>query len=315
MSRCLVTGAAGFIGSHLCEALLEKGHDVVGLDAFIPYYPRPVKEMNLKSLLRHGRFQFIEADLRKDDLAEAVSDCEVIFHLAAMAGLVKSWSELALYSSCNILGTQQLLEAARYEGTPHFIQVSTSSAYGREATGPETSPLTPISPYGITKLAAEQLCFAYQENFGVPITVLRYFSVYGPRQRPDMGYNILIRCLMENKPFMKYGDGEQTRSNTYVADCVNATLLVFENRDAVLGEVFNVGGGEIVSLNAVINMLEEIMGKEAVIEMRDPRPGDQQHTSANIDKIKTILGYTPMTSVRDGLQAQVKWQKEIARSL
>ena len=311
MSRCLVTGAAGFIGSHLCEALLEKGHDVVGLDAFIPYYPRSVKERNLEHLLRRGRFQFIEADLRKDELSEAVSDCEVIFHLAAMAGLQKSWSDLALYSSCNILGTQQLLEAARYEGTPHFIQVSTSSAYGREATGPETSSTAPCSPYGITKLAAEQLCFAYQDNFGLPVTILRYFSVYGPRQRPDMGYNILIRCLMQNKPFMKFGDGEQTRSNTYVADCVNATLLAFENRDAALGEVFNVGGGEIVSLNSVINILEEITGKEAMIELRDPRPGDQQHTAANIEKIKTYLGYAPMTPVREGLQAQIDWQKEL----
>lgn len=314
MSRCLVTGAAGFIGSHLCEALLELGHDVVGLDAFIPYYPRPIKEANLHGLLQHGRFQFLEADLRTDELAEAVSDCEVIFHLAAMAGLIKSWSELELYSSCNILGTQRLLEAARYEGTPHFIQISTSSAYGREATGPETSPLEPCSPYGITKLAAEQLCLAYQNNFGVPVTILRYFSVYGPRQRPDMGYNILIRCLMENKPFIKFGDGEQTRSNTYVSDCVNATLLAFQNRDAALGEIFNVGGGEIVSLNTAIGMLEDLMGKRAIIEMRDPRPGDQKHTAANIEKITTRLGYNPRTPVLEGLQAQVTWQKESVRN-
>jgi nucleoside-diphosphate-sugar epimerase len=184
--------------------------------------------------------------------------------------------------------------------------------YGREATGPETSPRAPCSPYGVTKLAAEHLCRAYESNFHVPITVLRYFSVYGPRQRPDMGYNILIRCLLEDKPFMMFGDGEQTRSNTYVSDCVNATLLAFEKRDTALGEVYNIGGGEIVSLNRVVEMLQEITGKKARIEYRPPRPGDQKHTAAHIEKIRARLGYDPVTPVYEGLRAQVEWQRSLA---
>ena len=180
-----------------------------------------------------------------------------------MAGLMKSWSEFELYASCNMIATKRLLEAARDAKVPQVIHISTSSVYGKEATGPEDSPLTPFSPYGITKVAAENLCRAFEANFGVPVTILRYFSVYGPRQRPDMAYNILIRDLFKGEPFTMYGDGEQTRSNTFVADCVNATILAFEKRDAALGQVFNVGGGEIVSLNQVIRMLEEITGKKA----------------------------------------------------
>ena len=309
MSRCLVTGAAGFIGSHLSEALLAMGHDVVGVDAFIPYYPRPLKETNLKPLIDHPRFVFHELDLRTAELAPAVDGCDVIFNEAAMAGLMKSWSEFELYVSCNIIATKRLLEAARDARTAQFIHISTSSVYGKDAVGaPEDKPLTPFSPYGVTKVGAENLCRAFEANFGVPVTILRYFSVYGPRQRPDMAYNILIRALLDGRSFTMYGDGEQSRSNTYVADCVNATLLAFEKRDAALGEVFNIGGGEVVTLNDVIRMLEELTGKKAVIERKPPRPGDQKHTAANIAKAQRILGYKPATPVLDGLRAQVEWQ-------
>ena len=313
MSRCLVTGAAGFIGSHLSEALLAMGHDVVGVDAFIPYYPRPLKETNLKPLIDHPRFVFHELDLRTAELAPAVDGCDVIFNEAAMAGLMKSWSEFELYASCNIIATKRLLEAARDARTAQFIHISTSSVYGKDAVGaPEDKPLTPFSPYGVTKVGAENLCRAFEANFGVPVTILRYFSVYGPRQRPDMAYNILIRALLDGRSFTMYGDGEQSRSNTYVADCVNATLLAFEKRDAALGEVFNVGGGEVVTLNNVIRMLEELTGKKAVIERKPPRPGDQKHTAANIAKAQRILGYKPATPVLDGLRAQVEWQRKSA---
>ncbi len=310
MSRCLVTGAAGFIGSHLCEALIAKGHDVVGVDAFIDYYPRPIKESNLTGLKQEKAFAFHEVDLRADEVGPLLEGCEVIFHLAAMAGLMRSWSDLAIYSSCNILGTQKLLEAARAADTPHFIHVSTSSVYGKEATGPEDSALEPVSPYGVTKLAAEQLCRAYETNFGVPITILRYFSVYGPRQRPDMAYHILIRTLMEGKPFTMFGDGEQTRSNTFVSDCVAATILASEQRDKALGEAFNVGGGQVVSLNEAIGLLEEMTGKKAAIEKEPARPGDQKHTAANIEKIRRLLGYNPATPVSDGLEAEVAWMRD-----
>ena len=311
MSRCLVTGAAGFIGSHLSEALLAKGHEVVGVDAFIPYYPRPIKEKNLETARRNPRFHFHELDLRAAELGPVVEGCDVIFHEAAMAGLMRSWSEFDLYVTCNMIATKRVLEAARDAKVPQIIHISTSSVYGKEATGPEDSPLTPFSPYGITKVAAENLCRAFEANFGVPVTILRYFSVYGPRQRPDMAYNILTRNLFKGESFTMYGDGEQTRSNTFVADCVNATILAYEKRSVSLGQVFNVGGGEIVTLNQVIRMLEEITGKKANIQRKPPRPGDQKHTSANIEKISRLLGYRPSTRVLDGLKAQVEWEKGV----
>ena len=214
------------------------------LTVFIPYYPREIKERNLATAQAQAAFTFHELDLREAPLHDVIESCQVIFNLAAMPGLMKSWSDFKLYSSCNGEATQRLLDAAKDTGIEQFIHVSTSSVYGREATGPETSPLQPFSPYGLTKLACENLCHAYHANFDVPFTILRYFSVYGPRQRPDMAYNILIRSLFDHKPFPLFGDGEQTRSNTYVADCVNATILAMEHRDNALGETFNVGGGE-----------------------------------------------------------------------
>lgn len=312
MSHCVVTGAAGFVGSHLCEALLAKGHKVVGVDAFIPYYPRPLKEANLDAFRQNPNFTFHELDLRQADLKPIVQGADAVFHLAAMAGLMRSWSDFNLYSSCNAEGTQRLLDATRDAAVPHFLYISTSSVYGKEATGDEDTELAPFSPYGITKLAGEQLCRAYAANFGLPFTILRYFSVYGPRQRPDMAYNILIRSLLSGAPFTMFGDGEQTRSNTYCTDGVAATLLAFEQREKALGETFNVGGGEIVSLNTVRKMLEELMGRKIEIDRKPPRPGDQKHTSANIDKARRILGYNPTTKVYDGLKAQIEWQKMMA---
>ena len=311
MSKCLVTGAAGFIGSHLCEALLARGHEVVGVDAFIPYYPRPIKEANLATARQHANFRFVELDLRTGRLEPVVDGCDVIFHEAAMAGLMKSWSDFELYASCNMIATKRLLEAARDRKVPQLIHISTSSVYGREATGDEQSPTTPFSPYGITKLGAENLCRAFEANFQVPVTLRRYFSVYGPRQRPDMAYNILIRALMSGEPFTMYGDGEQTRSNTFVADCVTATLLAFEKREAALGRVFNVGGGDVVTLNGAIRILEEITGRKVKIDRKPARPGDQKHTAANIAAISRLLGYKPVTRVADGLRAQVEWQKTL----
>ncbi|MGA1530787.1 MAG: NAD-dependent epimerase/dehydratase family protein [Kiritimatiellia bacterium] len=311
MSKFVVTGAAGFIGSHLCEKILAEGHSVTGLDCFIPYYDRTIKSSNLSSVVKHPSFTFMEADLRRDELTAALEGAEAVFHLAAMPGLVKSWSDLPLYSTCNIEATQRLLEAARATSLPHFIHISTSSVYGREATGPETDPTQPFSPYGITKLAAEQLCRAYEANFGLPITILRYFSVYGPRQRPDMAYNILIKALLEERSFPMFGDGEQSRSNTYVSDCVQATWLAAQHREKALGEVFNVGGGEIISLNHVVTLLEELTVKKAKIERKPARPGDQKHTAANIEKARRLLGYAPVTPVRQGLEAEVDWIRSL----
>lgn len=309
MKRVMITGSAGFIGSHLSEALTARGVDVVGVDAFIPYYPRERKEANLATLRTRSNFSFHELDLRTADIAPLMKGCDVVFHLAAMPGLMKSWSDFALYNTCNCDATLRLLEAARAVSLPHFIHVSTSSVYGKEATQGEDAPTRPFSPYGITKLAAENLCRAFEANFGLPVTILRYFSVYGPRQRPDMAYNILIRTLLAGGTFTMFGDGEQTRSNTFVSDCVAATILAAEKRDKSLGEVFNIGGGEIVSLNDVIGRLEKLTGRKAHIERKPPRPGDQKHTAANIEKARRLLGYNPVTPFDDGIRAQVDWQR------
>ncbi|MCF7837272.1 MAG: NAD-dependent epimerase/dehydratase family protein [Candidatus Marinimicrobia bacterium] len=306
--RVLVTGAAGFVGSHLVERLLADGHQVVGLDAFLPYYPRPLKEANLTAARANPRFTFHECDLRDAHLEPLLANCEVIFHLAAMPGLMLSWQDVPLYASCNILGTQRLLEAARHSDIQHLIHVSTSSAYGVEACGTEEAPTRPISPYGITKLAAEHLCQAYAHNFGLPYTILRYFSVYGPRQRPDMAYNILIRTLLAGQVFSLYGDGAQSRGNTYVADAVDATVSAMERRAACLGEIINIGGGQVVTLRETIALLEELTGRTARIEYHPPRPGDQRHTAADISKAARLLDYHPATTVRAGLAAQVQWQ-------
>lgn len=309
--KCVVTGAAGFIGSHLCEALVDRGNAVVGVDAFVPYYPRQIKESNLTQLREQPNFTFVEGDLRYMDLDRLVQDAEVIFHLAAMPGLMKSWEELDLYSTCNITATYRLLEAARKNSVSHFIHASTSSVYGRNAEGDEESPLRPVSPYGVTKLAAEHLCLAFRDNFDLPVTILRYFSVYGPRQRPDMGYHILIRCVLQDRPFPVYGDGEQTRSNTFISDCIEATVRTAEYRDRVIGQIMNIGGGEVVSLNQVIAMVEELSGRKARLEWRPPRPGDQRHTRANIEKARRLLGYNPATPVKEGLRRQLEWQKDV----
>lgn len=313
MKRCMVTGAAGFVGSHLSEALTARGVEVVGVDTFIPYYPREIKENNLATLRTRSNFHFYEVDLRTGELAPLLNGCEVVFHLAAMPGLMKSWSNFSLYNTCNCDATLRLLEAARAVGLGQFIHVSTSSVYGKEATQGEDAKLQPFSPYGITKLAAENLCRAFESNFGLPITILRYFSVYGPRQRPDMAYNILIRTLLTGGTFTMFGDGEQTRSNTFVSDCVKATMLAADKRDVALGQVFNVGGGEIVSLNEVIHRLEELTGKKANIERKPPRPGDQKHTAANIENAKRLLGYAPTTPYAEGLKAQVEWQRALLK--
>lgn len=308
--RCMVTGAAGFIGSHLCEALLLDGHDVVGIDAFIPYYPRTVKEANLTQARQHPRFTFHELDLREDDLSGALDGVEVIFHLGAMPGLLASWSRFDLYMTCNLQATQRLLQAARQTGQlRQFIHGSTSSIYGGLVLGDEQTTPQPISPYGITKLAAERLVQVYGEQFGMPTSILRYFSVYGPRQRPDMGYHIFVESILQGRPITIFGSGDQLRGNTYVSDVVRATQLASERFQP--GTIYNIGGAEEVSANQALALIEDIIGKKAIVEHGPARPGEQSRALADMTRAREQLGFTPTMPLRQGLEAQIAWQREL----
>jgi nucleoside-diphosphate-sugar epimerase len=304
---CLVTGAAGFIGSHLCERLLADGWQVRGVDAFIPFYPRAVKEASLAECRKHPAFSFHALDLRSDALEPLVADVEAVFHLAAMPGLPKSWTEFDLYESCNVRATQRLLEAVRgSKSLRRFVYASTSSVYGRFASGDESLPTRPVSPYGVTKLAAELLCQAYAAEHGLPLAVLRYFSVYGPRQRPDMGYHLFVRALLAGRPITVFGDGLQVRGNTYVTDCVAATVAAL---GAPAGEVYNVGGGETASVWDILRKLEQLTGRTADVRREPARPGDQRFTFADTSKLTRQLGWRPRVGLDEGLAQQVAWQR------
>lgn len=307
--KCVVTGCAGFIGSHLSERLLADGHKVVGIDCFTPYYPRPVKERNLAAFRSHPQLTFHELDLGADPLADAVGGAEVVFHLAAMPGLVKSWTEFDTYARHNLTATHRLLEALKGRPLTKFVYASTSSVYGKYASGDEALPTRPSSPYGITKLAGEQLARVYLDEFAVPTVVLRFFSVYGPRQRPDMGYHQFINCVLQGRPITLTGDGMQVRGNTYVGDCVDATVKA--GLGAMPGEVFNLGGGELTTVIEVIRKLEKITGKRAAIERHPPRKGDQLATGADAGKLGRHLGWKPTTGLEEGLTRQVDWQRTL----
>jgi UDP-glucuronate 4-epimerase len=304
----LVTGCAGFVGSHLVDALLDAGHDVIGVDAFIPYYPRPVKEDNLAGARTSPRFEFIEADLRDADLRPLIARCDAIVHEAAMAGLVRSWADLELYTSCNLLALGRLLDAVVAEGGRRFLQISTSSVYGRDAVGDESLPLRPTSPYGVTKLAGEQLVLAYVENHGIPASIVRYFSIYGPRQRPDMGYHIFSEALLDDRPITVYGDGEQSRSNTHVSDAVRGTIQALDG--AAIGETYNIGGGESITVNRAIEVIARTIGRRPRIVHAAPRLGDQRHTAADTSRARDAFGYAPVVDPVSGLIDQARWHRE-----
>jgi nucleoside-diphosphate-sugar epimerase len=303
--RIVITGAAGFIGSTLAEALVGAGHDVVGLDAFIDYYPRPMKEANITPLAGADGFRFAEVDLRTDDLDPWLDGADAVIHEAAMAGLMRSWTDLELYTSCNILATNRLIEAVRRTGVGRFVLASTSSVYGLEAVGDEDHALEPSSPYGITKLAAEKLVLAHVALHGLPATIVRYFSIYGPRQRPDMAYHRFIEAMLDGRTITVFGDGEQTRSNTFIDDAVTGTILALE-RGAV-GGIYNIGGGRTISLNDAIGLIAGHLAIEPVIHWEAARPGDQRHTSADVSRARLALGYEPTVEPAEGLARQVAW--------
>lgn len=303
--KVVVTGAAGFIGSHLGEALLAAGHEVVGVDCFTDYYARADKEANLTAALALPGFSFVEADLRTDPLEPLFEGADAVINEAATPGLLLSWDDFERYQSTNLSAVKRLIDAAIAVGVGHVVQASTSSVYGAEATGSEDASCLPVSPYGVTKLAAEHLLRAHSATFGLPLTILRYYSIYGPRQRPDMAYRIFCERLLRGEPITVFGDGSQSRSNTYVADCVAATVAALDG--PADGSVFNIGGGREIKLLEAISILAGHLGVEPVIEYRDARRGDQSRTSADITRAREVLGWEPTVEPEAGLLAEVDW--------
>jgi len=305
-----VTGAAGFIGSHLSGSLIQKGFDVVGIDNFTDYYPRTIKETNITQLRGGNNFEFVEASLLEVDLAKLLDGVEVVFHEAAQAGVRASWGQnFKIYSDNNILATQMLLEACCRSPVKKLIYGSSSSVYGDTPDLPmkESSLPCPVSPYGVSKLAAEHLCFLYYKNFGIPAVSLRYFTVYGPRQRPDMAFHRFFKWALKNETIRVYGDGQQTRDFTYIDDIVEANLLALEK--GAPGKVYNIGGGSRISLERVIQIISEITGRQLKVDYQEKEKGDVRHTMADTTRAQRELHYSPKVSIREGLQAEYEWIK------
>jgi UDP-glucose 4-epimerase len=310
--RALITGVAGFIGSTLADRLLGEGADVVGIDCFTDYYPREIKERNLLGARASKNFRFIESRIQDVDLAAALSDRTHVFHLAAQAGVRKSWGkDFEIYTVNNIEATQVLLEACTRAPIERVVYASSSSVYGDHTPMPfrEDAMLQPVSPYGVSKLAAEQLCYLYFVNFGVPAVSLRYFTVYGPRQRPDMGFHKFLRAAIAGEPITVYGDGEQTRDFTFVADIVTATAAAA--RQGVPGRVYNIGGGSRVSVNQVLEMIARVSGRRPLVTVDPVQKGDMRHTYADTSLARADLGFAPSVGLEQGLAAEYQWLTEI----
>jgi len=316
MPKALVTGVAGFIGSHLAERLVKEEFDVIGIDSFEDYYPRWIKEKNIESLLRSPKFTFIEANLLSDNLLDPsrtpsnLKEIDYIFHQAAQAGVRRSWgADFQVYTNNNILATQKLLELSKGLNIKKFIYASSSSVYGNAQSLPirESIPPKPLSPYGASKLAAESLCHLYWRNFGIPVVSLRYFTVYGPRQRPDMAFHKFIKGILRNEEIYIYGDGRQTRDFTYVSDIVESNLLALQSPS---GEVFNIGGGKRLSLMNALNLIEALLERRARVKKIDAQKGDVHNTWADIEKAERVMGYEPRVSLEEGLKREISWIKE-----
>jgi predicted glycosyltransferase/nucleoside-diphosphate-sugar epimerase len=306
--RCLVTGAAGFVGSHLAERLVHLGHDVVGVDSFSPYYDPATKRHNVATLRERQGFHLVEADLGETDLEPLVDGVDWVFHLAGQPGVRGSWgTQFAEYVRHNVHATQRLLEALRAHPPRRLIYASSSSIYGdapvpmREEVRPQ-----PVSPYGVTKLAGEHLVDVYRKSYGLPSVVLRFFTVYGPRQRPDMAFHRFIRAIADGEPVHLYGDGRQTRDFTYVDDVVEACLRAAAC--ASVGEAINVGGGASVTVNDVLALLGEIIGQPVRAERQVGPHGDAPHTSAATDRAHSLLEWRPRVALTEGLRRQAEWQ-------
>jgi nucleoside-diphosphate-sugar epimerase len=306
--KALVTGAAGFIGSHLSGALLDRGWQVTGLDCFTDYYPRAIKESNLAQNKGRTGFHFILGSIQHTDLAALLEDKTHVFHLAAQAGVRKSWGkDFRIYTENNVEASQQLLEACVGRPLHRFVYASSSSLYGDNVTIPmrEDALPQPVSPYGVTKLAAEQLCYLYHVNHGVPTTSVRYFTVYGPRQRPDMAFHRFIRAALDGQPITLYGDGEQTRDFTFVTDAVAATMAAGDR--GVPGRAYNIGGGSRVTVNHVLDIIGRLAGRPLEVRREPAQKGDMRDTYADTQLAKTDLGFAPQVSLEEGIEAEYRW--------
>ena len=306
--RCLVTGAAGFIGSSLCDALLDAGHEVIGVDCFLDYYPRRMKERNLSAARESDQFTFTEADLLHTDLPALLQDSEVVFHLAAQPGVRASWGQtFDRYSDNNVLATQRVLEACRTTRPHRVVYASSSSVYGNPDRLPvkESDKTRPVSPYGVTKLAGEHLCRLYHANYQVPAVSLRYFTVYGPRQRPDMAFHKFIRSGLLRQPIEILGDGTQTRDFTYIDDVVRVTRGAAEA--GIPGKVYNVGGGARWALRDVLSAIERVLDTSLEIQRLPAAPGDVHDTFADTTQARRDLRFDPKTAVEQGLHNEANW--------
>jgi UDP-glucuronate 4-epimerase len=313
MTRALVTGCAGFIGSHLSESLLEDGVGVVGVDCFNDNYGRPQKLRNLEAARSWEDFDFVPVDLARGELRDLVEEVDLVFHLAAEPGVRGSWGvRFEQYVRNNVLATQHLLEAARFYPEKRFVYASSSSIYGQADVFPtlESATPQPRSPYGMTKLSGEHLCTTYFENYGVQVVSLRFFSVYGPRQRPDMAFNTFCRAALKNEPLQLFGDGSQTRDFTYVSDIVRATRAAADGDD-ISGSVFNVGGGSRVSVDYAIEVIEMLADRKLEVVKTARQRGDVRDTGANIDAAREHFGFEPAMNLEQGLAAEWAWMMDV----
>jgi nucleoside-diphosphate-sugar epimerase len=314
MAKIIVTGVAGFIGSHLTETLLQQGQEVIGIDEFNDYYDPTLKRKNVAQLDGSPNFKLIEGDIQFLDWHKLLKDVDVVYHQAAQAGVRASWGNgFRGYTERNINATQVLLEAAKdAKDLKRLVFASSSSIYGDAETLPTHEGICPqpVSPYGITKLAGEFLCELYHKNFGVPSVSLRYFTVYGPRQRPDMAFNKFFKSILQDEAIPIYGDGQQTREFTFVSDIIAANLAA-AIAPAAVGEIFNIGGGSRVVLAEVLDTIEQIVDKPIKRKYIEKAMGDARHTAADISKAQKHLGYQPQVSLREGLIQEWEWIKSL----